>query len=234
MRATRSEPLTASPGWPVTARRSSGRSRTRSAGRPGHCSRKRTRRRPRSWTPRGDPWRDRVAAAVAIAEEEARTEAARVVNGARRRLVHRRAELASCRLDGSSMRRHTGSTRSPPEATRCAGLAHWGPWCGRGASAPARARRSRSAPATSTWWSRRWRLRPPCWGPCATRASGCARQTAAARSTGCLAARLGRARSAMACQVAATLGLGSGEAPGATAIPPDAAAPRNTTPAREG
>lgn len=168
---------------------------------------------------------DRVAAAVELAGEEARTEAARVINGARRRLVHRRAELASRRLDevfDEAARRldEIASGGDPGRWARAmAALVREGcQRAGPGAMVEVRAADvGLVEPALAPRASVVGTLREP----------GVRVRSADGRGEvdGRLAARLERARSAMACQVAATLGLGSGEVLAAAAAEPRPAAP---------
>ncbi len=184
---------------------------------------------------------DRVGAAVELAGDEARTEAARVVNGARRRLVHRRAELASRRLDEV----FEEAARRLDEIASGGDPGRWA----RAMAALVREGCQRAGPgATVEVRAPDVGLVEPALAPRASvvgtlREPGVRVRSADGRGEvdGRLAARLERARAALACQVAATLGLGSGEAPTSAAAEPrpaaltsDAAEPRPAAPAREG
>ena len=176
----------------------------------------------------------RVAAAVKVAEGEEHAEAAWTVNEARRRLVHRRAELASRRLDQAfeAAAQRLDEIASGGDRERWAraldGLVREG--CRRaGPGATVEVRACDVAlvePAVTPPSSVVGTLRDP----------GVRVRSADGRGEidGRLVARLERARSALACQAAATLGLGTAEAPGAAAIPPGAEAPGSAAPAREG
>ena len=169
----------------------------------------------------------RVAAAVKVAEGEEHAEAARTINEARRRLVHRRAEQASRRLDltfeAAAQRLDEIASGGDPErwARALEGLVREG--CRRaGPGATVEVRACDVAlvePAVTPPSSVVGTLRDP----------GVRVRSADGRGEidGRLVARLERARSALACQAAATLGLGTAEAPGAAAIPPGAAAVRS-------
>ncbi len=172
---------------------------------------------------------DRVTAAVELAGDEARTDAARVVNGARRRLVHRRAELAARRFglvfDEAARRLDEIASGGDAERWARAMATLVGDGCqraGPGATVEVRAGDvGLVEPALAPRASVVGTLREP----------GVRVRSADGRGEvdGRRAARLERARSAMACQVAATLGLGNGEAPTAAA-----AEPRHAALAREG
>ena len=168
---------------------------------------------------------DRVAAAVELAGEEAHTDAARVVNAARRRLVHRRAELASRSLD----RVFDEAARRLDEMAAGGDPGRWA----RAMAALVREGCQRAGPgATVEVRSGDVGLVEPALAPRASvvgtlREPGVRVRSADGRGEvdGRLSARLERARSAMACRVAAMLGLGSGEVPTADAAEPRPAAP---------
>ena len=154
---------------------------------------------------------DRVAAGVDAAEEEARTEAAREVNEARRRLVHRRAELASRRFDEV----FDAAAHRLDEIASGGDRERWA----RAMGVLVREGCQRAGPgATIEVRSCDVGLVEPALAPPASvvgtlRDAGVRVRSADGRGEvdGRLGTRLERARSAVACQVAATLGLGSGE-----------------------
>ena len=163
----------------------------------------------------------RVAAAVEVAEGEADAEAARMVNEARRRLVHRRAEFAARRIDGV----FEVAAHRLDEIVSGGDRARWA----RALEVLAREGCERAGPGATVEVRAcdvglvEPVLAPPSPVRGTLRGPGVRVRSADGRHEidGTLATRLARGRSAMADQVAATLGLGTAGAPSS----PDLAAP---------
>lgn len=167
----------------------------------------------------------RVAAAVKVAEAEAHAEAARTVNEARRRFVYRRAELTARRLDEA----FEAAAHRLDEIASGGDRERWA----HALEALAREGCERAGPgATVEVRACDVGLVEPVLAPASSvvgtlRGPGVRVRSADGRHEidGILATRLARARSAMAEQVVAALGLGAAGAPVAAAEPTVAAPP---------